>query len=470
MSFKAFKDGLKDTKKINTDAVTLSDKDLLSELVERQVGNPFPMDVFPDAFHDYIQFLTGDIELEPCFVGLSMIQAVSIAIGSGLRGQMGLMVEKPCVYGCLVGYTSSGKSFALDMCMKPIAKHQKMLDAINEEEPMDTIGEFEKDKEGGRHYREHVDETKALFVKDATFDAFIQLLTNNPKGVTRYYDEFYSYFVDIERLKVNAGDITFWTEKWNSQADHRVKRKSKKAFFIPSETLFCNIFGGTQPDFLKYFFSKGKLEQGFSWRFLYAIQPKYNIAEVSAFLDFPDEAYAKYESTIDKVFDRFKVFTHGRMAEVIKFDKAGKDIYEAWRKAARAKVDMCDDVIIKNARAGIYGKMKQYVIRFATILQVMHECSYVHEPNIFRIDAIYVQMAVRLANYFIESNFLAYQIVYENLVVPPEVKRLAMVLKKHYWNRTTAAKELEVNRGTLIRYINKYSRQYPTVFETKNNV
>jgi DNA-binding protein Fis len=467
MSYKSFRETLKEPKKVHTDALTLSDKDLLEELVERQVGNPFPMDIFPPALHDYIQFLTGDIELEPCFVGLSLLQATSIAIGSGLRGQMGLMVEKVALYGCLVGYTSSGKSFALDMCMKPIVKYQKILDAENEEEPVDDIVQSDQKNGDNGRWTEKADETKALFVKDATFDAFIQLLTNNPKGVTRYYDEFYSYFVDIERLKVNAGDITFWTEKWNSQADHRVKRKNKKVFFVPSETLFCNIFGGTQPDFLKYFFSKGKLEQGFSWRFLYAIQPKYNIAEVSAFLDFPDDAYLKYEAIIDKVFDKYKVFAHGRKPEVIKFDKAGKDIYEKWRKNARASVDVCTEVTIKNARAGIYGKMKQYVIRFATILKVLHECSHPHEPHIYEIESVYVEMATRLANYFLESNFLAYQIVYENLVVPQEVKRLAVVLKKHYWNKTTAAKELHMDRTTLHRYIQKYSKIYPSVFETK---
>lgn len=110
----------------NTDAITLSDDDLLEEIVKRQVNNPFPMDVFPSKIHDWIQFLTVTIQLEPCFVGLSMLEAASIAIGSALRGKMGIMVEKVSLYGCLVGYTSSGKSFALDMCMKPITKYQKI--------------------------------------------------------------------------------------------------------------------------------------------------------------------------------------------------------------------------------------------------------------------------------------------------------------------------------------------------------
>ncbi len=451
----------------NTDAITLSDDDLLEEIVKRQVNNPFPMDVFPSKIHDWIQFLTVTIQLEPCFVGLSMLEAASIGIGSALRGKMGIMVEKVSLFGCLVGYTSSGKSFALDMCMKPITKYQKLLDKENDEDPLDdTPVDAEGYKE--QKYKEYVDETKALYVKDATFDAFIQLMSNNPKGVTRYYDEFYSYFGDIERLKVNAGDITFWTEKWNSNAEHRVKRKSKKTFQIPSNTLFCNLFGGTQPDFLKYFFTKGKLEQGFSWRFLYAIQPKYNIAEVDPYMEFPDEAYKHYEQMIDKMFERFKVYKHGAEPTVIALDKAGVDYYEVWRKRARAKVDACQDVMVKNARAGIYGKMKQYVIRFATILKVMHECCEYGEPRLNKIEAHYVLWATKIADYFLESNFLAYQIVYENIVVPPDVKRLAMVLKKNHWNQTKTADELNISRMTLSRYVSKYSKAYPTVFESKN--
>lgn len=452
---KLFGNGAVGSSKKVTDAITLSEDDLLDELVRRQMQNQFPMDIFPAKLHNWIQFLTVDMGLEQCFVGLSMMQAMSIALGSGLRGKMGMMEEKPALYGVLVGYTSSGKSISLDMCMKPIVKIQHDLDAQNDEEPLED-SKFQ-----------NFEDTKALYVKDATFDAFVRLLVGNPKGVTRYYDEFYAYFVDIERLKVNAGEITFWTEKWNSNAEHRLKRSSKKSFTIPSQTLFCNLFGGTQPDFLKYFFTKGKLEQGYSWRFLYAIQPKYNIAEIDPYMDFNKDAYNAYEQCILKAYEATKVFTHGRKPEVIAFDKHGTDIYEVWRRRARAEVDACDDVLIKNAKAGIYGKMKQYVIRFAVILKAMHECSEYGEPRFIKIEEEYVRKATRLADYFMKSNFLAYQIVYESLIVPADVLRLVNVLKKNAWNQTKTADELEISRTTLIRYIKKYGKMYPHLFGTR---
>jgi Protein of unknown function (DUF3987) len=452
-------------KEKHTDAITLSEKDLLEEIAKRQSTNEFPIDVFPRELDPWIRSQTVDMQLEPCFVGLSILQAVSTAIGPGIVAKMGMMREKAHLFTVLVGYTSSGKSVTMDKNMKPIEDKQREFDKINDEGPID---EGDKKAEKKDFWADYEEQAKAIYVKDATTDAFTQLLEANPRGILRYYDEFRSWFEDQERLKVNAGDITFWTEKWNSSASHRVKRKSKKSKIIPSETLYVTLFGGTQPDLLKHFFTKGKYEQGFSWRFLYAIQPKYIVADISPFLEFPEVAYGPYKAMFDNIFENFTVWEHGRAPEVVPLDHAGINYYVAWNNKAKAGVDNAADTMIKNAKAGIHGKMKQYVVRLSLILKVMHECQKPGRADMRKIEDNYVRDACRIANYFLEANYLAYQIVFENLVVPPDVKRLAVILKRNYWNRSATAEELKISRPTLNMWIAKYSRMYPSVFETAN--
>jgi Protein of unknown function (DUF3987)/Bacterial regulatory protein, Fis family len=450
-------------KEKNTDAITLSEKDLLEEIAKRLAKNEFPIDVFPRELDPWIRSQVVDMQLEPCFVGLSILQAVSVAIGPGIVAKMGMMREKAHLFSVLVGYTSSGKSVSMDMNMRPIEAKQMEFDKQNDEGPID-----EGDKKEKPVWHDYEENAKAIYVKDATTDAFTQLLEANPRGILRYYDEFRSWFEDQERLKVNAGDITFWTEKWNSSASHRVKRKGKKSKIIPSVTLYCTLFGGTQPDLLKSFFTKGKYEQGFSWRFLYAIQPKYIVADISPFLEFPEVAFGPYRDMFANIFENFTVWEHGRQPEIVPIDHAGINYYVSWNNKAKADVDASPDTMVKNAKAGIHGKMKQYVVRLSLILKIMHECQRPGRANMLKIEDHYVRDACRLANYFLEANYLAYQIVFENLVVPPDVKRLATVLKRNYWNRSNTAEELNISRPTLNLWIAKYSRMYPSVFETNN--
>jgi hypothetical protein len=438
------------------EAMTLPEEDLYAELKRRESENVFPIDVFPPQLTPWLNFLLVGFRAEPSFVGTALLQAGSVAIGSGLRCRMSTMTEKLSIYSALVGYTSSGKSVVIDNMFEPIKEIQNRLDEENEE--------LERSREGHEDFSK-----KAIITEDTTFGSFVDMLSQNPKGVSKVYDELSTFFDDMERFKsVNAGEDKFWLKAWNSRADHKQSRKGKISVNIPRETFFCNIFGGTQPIFLKLFFEKTRYESGFSSRFIFALQPKYEIMEIDPYLEFPTEAYDLYRKMIQSMYDTYKVVKHGWKPEEVYFTKQAIDVYQIWSKRHLAKVKAEKDDMVKNAKAGIYGKMKQYVVRFAGILKVMYKsCEDADYCRFEKIEPEYVRLACKLADYYMDANYTAYEIVYKNLIVPPEIVEFVGACKAHNWNITKVAEAYGHTRVTIRSRMRSYSKEYPHLFFSK---
>lgn len=439
------------------EAMTLPEEDLYAELKRREAENVFPIHVFPPELTPWINFLLVGFRAEASFVGTALLQAGSVAIGSGLRARMSTMTEKLSIYSALVGYTSSGKSVVIDNMFEPIKEIQTKLDQENEE--------LEKQRENHEDFSK-----KALIVEDTTFGSFVDLLAQNPKGVNKVYDELSTFFDDMERFKtINAGEDKFWLKAWNSKADHKQSRKGKVMVNVPRETFFCNIFGGTQPIFLKLFFQKNRYESGFSSRFLFALQPKYEIMEIDPYLEFPEQAFDIYRKMIHVMYDTYKVPKHGWRPEEAYFTKQAIDVYQIWSKKHLTKVKAEKDDIVMNAKAGIYGKMKQYVVRFAGILKVMYKsCEDADYCRFEKIEPEYVRLACELADYYMDANYTAYEIVYKNLIVPPEIIEFVGACKSQNWNISKVAEAYGHDRKTIRARMTSYSKQYPHLFHSKS--
>jgi hypothetical protein len=442
-------------------AMLLPEEDLMGELKRRQgeEKNKFPMHIFPPSIHPWLSFLLLGMKAEPSFVGTALMQACSVGIGSGLRSRMSTMTEKLSIYSALVGYTSSGKSVVIDNMMEPIKEKQRELDKQNEE------AKYDRDK-GSMDFMK-----KAVITEDTTYGAFVELLMQNPKGVSKVYDELSTFFDDMERFKtVNAGEDKFWLKAWNSNAEHRQSRKTKGDMMIPRETFFCNIFGGTQPIFLKLFFQKNRYESGFSSRFLFALQPVYEIMEIDPFLEFPTDAYNIYRNMIHVMYETYRPGEHGAEPDVARFEKRGIEVFQIWSQKHLKAIRGEKDEMVKNAKAGIYGKMKQYVVRFACLLKAMYQSLDNPEFSKFQvIEMDYVRWACRLADYYIVANYTAYQMVNKNLIVPPEIIEFVGACKAHSWNISKVAEAYNHDRKTIRARINSYSKIYPHLFFSKSS-
>ena len=448
--------GAPDIKSDPNPAMTLPDEVLKDELKRRQLG-VFPSDVFPVELSPWLNYLLVDFKVEPSWVGLSLLAAASTAIGSGLRGQMGSFSEKLSIYGVLVGMTSSGKSVSVDHMFMPIKEIQKELDLENRE------AENQKMEDGSINYQK-----KGIITEDTTFGSFVELLLQNPKGVSKVYDELSTFFDDMERFKtVNAGEDKFWLKVWNSRADHRISRKGKAEMIIPEETLFCNIFGGTQPAFLRHFYIKTRFESGFSSRFLFAIQDKYEILSIDPDIQMPENAYQVYREMIHTLYETYRPNRHGDQPKAAKFTKEATEIYRVWQNKWHRKLKDINNDVEKDAKAGIFGKMKQYVIRFATILKAMDSAipPVVFSPEFREIEGRYVTSATRLADYFIDSGYDAYDRVNKQTLIPPEVMQFLAILKAQNYNITKTADAYGTYPKKVRQLIQKCHKEYPNYFK-----
>lgn len=485
-----------------TAAMTLPDDNLISELMRRQGRKEFPVDVFPDVVRPFLNYLLVDCGAYPGHVGLTLLCAASTAIGSGLRGLMGTMEEKVAIYGVIVGGTSSGKSVAFSNLYKPIREIQKKLDAqnaaieggrVDSDDPIHTEnlsdiavapdGHLTTAAGGGRGHKktypngsggwpEQQEHSKlSIITEDTTFGSFVELLHQNPKGVSKVYDELSTFFDDMEKFMVNKGEDKFWLKIWNSNTDHRISRKSKADQIIPPETLFANIYGGTQPAFLKLFYTKNRYESGFSSRFLFSMPAQYTIMDVDPFMGFPVKAYEPYRDLLHSLYTSYKPIMHGQQPQVAAFTRASTEVFQAWNKKKLYDVNNIQDEGTKNAKAGIYGKMKQYIIRFSTILKAMHMAARGewYAMEFATIEPEYVTMACRIADYFYDQNFVAYELVYQQNIVPADVMEFYGNYKRLNYNQAHLADLYGKSRNTIRDRLKKYLREYPRLFGSGNS-
>ncbi len=471
--------GNKKTNDSHSLASTLTDESLLEEMKKREEDSVsrFPLEVFPSYLKPLIANFLEDKEIEPCFIGTTMLAAMSTAIGSGLKVQFGTFREKVNIYTCLVGYTSSGKSLVSDPFFRPLKEIEKANERAKEEAQRNAM-EDENDKDEWKP----IDKSGTLMVSGTTTAALVDLLAQNPRGFCADFDEFVSWFQDMKRIKTNADAVSVFTQFWNSSYDHRVDRKRER-FLIPAETLFITMFGGTQPDLLHNFFDDKKAEQGFTQRFLFAFQRVYTVAEPDIFAIEREDLYNTWNDLIHKTYKTYNVYSHGTNGTLFRVERVGLKVYDEWRKEARKWADNGVNASDRSTRMGIYGKLKQYCVRFAGIL---HAMNLFENPN-YRINKDIpisewqgigtsipdnhiipsgtVRKATMLCTYFLHSNYFAHQYTSNVSQIPPEIIEFAATLKALKYNQKAVAMALGKSRPTIKKWIVKYQKMYPQLFK-----
>jgi len=200
--------------------------------------------------------------------------------------------------------------------------------------------------------------------------------------------------------------------------------------------------------------------------------PRYEIMDVDPFLGFPTAAYEPYRKLLHNLYDTYKPIMHGQQPQVAVFSRASTELFQVWNKAKLHEVNLIADSAVKNAKAGVYGKMKQYIVRFATILKAMHmagkENFAWYDMEFTTIEPEYVQKACRIADYFYEQNFVAYELVYQSTTVPSEIIEFYGVYKSKNYNQSLVAEHYGVSRNTIRARLKKWLKEYPKLFGSGN--
>jgi hypothetical protein len=448
-------------RKTSSEVSTASTTDMVEELQKRNGGkNIFPLEVFHPKIKPFIQELHTKFDIPRAYVGLSMLMAYSTAIGTAYAvSRNGSDRMFFCLWGCMNGISSSGKSFALDMCMKPINEIQDEFDQ-----------EWTDASKGLTDEKRQRLQIKSLVYRDAYIPTLIRsIMPYNPKGVIKESDEILEWINGLNAMgKKESTDEQFWLSAWNGRKYSAV-RAGNVVINIPR--VFTNIIGGIQPDLLYKLFKNERGTSGFIFRVLFAQPEEFKIARPIHGYDIPIELKELHKNHITKLYKNLPVTDGYEDPNVCYLTKEALAIIARWEDDKISMINNIPDLREMNVHSGILGKIKEYAYRFAGIIAVTDYAYDMENTEVYfrkrlPVTEDIMKRAVMIAEYFYKSAVNIYEAVDNSITAPLDVLEMATLFKMG----TPIARMAEVilkdkkAKGQMHRKLKKAIKEYPKVF------
>lgn len=350
------------------------DKDLASlynissKESEVKENDDFPIVAFPEKIQQIIHAFHAAYKLPKSYYGLSILTVCGAVIGNAysLKYKEGYFVP-PIIYSAIVGNASVGKTPAIRLCLKPILKIEEAYNQSYKE----VLCEWEKeisqlnkgDTQPPKPYR------KELIINDATTEAIHYVLSRNPRGLILFQDELLAWINNLNKYS-NGSDMEYWLSNW-SNVPAKINRATKETLMIPKPC--TSVIGGLQPAVLDNLAKNGRKDNGFLVRILFAF-PKNLKKPYESDFDLNPNVYQEYENLIlglnnlsndvvkDENTNEWKIDTI-----IIHLSDRARCVYKKWNKSNTDKINKTEDDSLKS----LYGKLENYCLRFALILELM---------------------------------------------------------------------------------------------------
>lgn len=452
---------------------TLTYEQLMKELFKREMMEVFPLEVFPIELHAYIREITERMHVPRSFTGLMLMAAASSAIGSAYQIQAHKQRVYANVWACAVGETSSGKSLAMKAFFAPFRKYDMdhAKENLKDYQSRKDAADLAEQQANMETYTE-----KTVIFSKGTFQAFLRkCLANNPKGVIMWKEEISALFAEFNK-KGNEELEAFMVEAWPDCEMYKYDLVgTTKATIIPRT--YFNLVGTTQPKLVKSFFTEVRESSGFPHRVLFALD-KDNRTLVPDIDYEPDEmAYARYTDMINLLYKNLPVDCYGievQKPRIVVCTREAVELQYKWKKAHAVKADSLKegDSVDRSAYKGAFGKLGEYVLKFALIIRCMEEAckQYPDVWNIEEVDHVVMAKALLVADYFLWSHLEVSKMA--NTRSLPEEASIISTMVKNGKSSSMIAKHLSdiypSKRGysetSVKRKIEKYRNMYPREF------
>lgn len=234
-----------------------------------------------------------------------------------------------------------------------------------------------------------------LYIDKLTSASLSLALPNSRRSITIFKDEVAEF---IRGLKGETRDdfLSFW----NNSVYSRETAQTMQFVEMP----FVNMVGTIQPERLSVFAKGDGMESGFSARFLFGYQEARRSRSKDTIGTVSEEAVIGYEDTISRLMG-LELHLDGSgnpLPTVIGLDREAFSFYERWRAEF---TDYTEDM--DNMEMSIRGKLENYSLRFALILQLLYWASSEQDKGAIGLEA--VKGAIRLTEYFLASSLRAHR-------------------------------------------------------------
>lgn len=342
----------------------------------------FPYDIFPQEIQNYI---AAHSQIQPEYIANFVLPAVSVALGNSIRLEaMSGYLIKPVLYLACIAYSGGGKSPGMDKAFEPVLQMDNKLYAdykLQNDEYKKLLAAYEKDKKASD--KPEKPNMPQMLIKDSTIEKVMNILSVNPYGCCIYADELSGFISRMNQYK-SGDDVQKWLELWSGGTVllQRVTRDETRV-----EDPFCCITGGIQPGILDLL-SKGDNEfNGFYQRFLFAFPDPRIIADWQQVTIQPVIVH-DYHSLFNDLF-----IMRERDKFIYRLSPEANSLYAEWFNYKNIQYNKATN---EHAR-GVISKYKNYCLRFALILQALHD----RRTRSGFIEELNMERAIRLTEHYL---------------------------------------------------------------------
>ena len=429
------------------------------EKIEIPKGLFFPIDIFPHEIQQYIFACNKTLSNSIDYMGCSLLWIASLIIGNSFNIEVKKgWTEIPTLWIAIVGGAGIGKSPSINSMIFPLEKingneRRRYVKLKREYDEYMALSKKEKDN------AIEIEEPRRtqFIVDDVTIEALINLHSQNLAGVGVFKDELAGWFKDMNKYK-EGSDKEQWLSSWSGRGIS-VDRISRQSDYIAHPIL--PVLGGIQPLILAGFLTDENKDNGFIDRMLFS---------------FPDLCVERY--IIDEIdpelisfYDNWIVNFYQEAKKLISINEFGDitpttcvfDFYAKieWERIFNKITALQNSDDTPEFLKSMLAKQKSYIPRFALILNTI---SAFHEGgNITLITADNIIKAERLSDYFFEmnqkmilsnmENAETKKIIYESKGDIINQLKSIVAMQGTEFNKTAVAKELNISRKTLHKYL-----------------
>lgn len=355
-------------------------------------------DILPKPLQDIVNKFHQSSRLPKNYYIASIITIAGALIGNSYRLKLkeGHFIS-PIVYTALIGSPSIGKTPVLKTCIEPLKNieiewdRQYKLDQKVYENNANS-----QDSSVPVNSKPH---RKEILINEATVEAVIQAISNNPKGLLLIADELNGWLKSMNKYRP-GNDKEFWLSNWSGVLV-KVSRSTKATNFIENPSV--SILGGIQHSILQEVAKSGSLEDGLLYRILFTFpdsERKTYFSEIE-----PSKLlFEEYEYIIRKLNSRTEYLINKTVSkrgykgyQTITLSRKAKTIYIKW---FNKNVDLINESESENIKSA-FSKLDQYCLKFALILKILKDICEKGESfdNQF-VDTVTMENAIALTEYY----------------------------------------------------------------------
>ncbi|MFG6425747.1 MAG: DUF3987 domain-containing protein [Muribaculaceae bacterium] len=371
------------------------DEPIESQRKPQKAVPSFPLSVFPPAIRNIVEALVEYEHFNVNFIAASVFTTFAAAMGNHWAVRFSATwVERPIMYVALIGYPSCGKTPPLRLALSPLLNLDREYDRVYCAQ-LKAYKQWESKSQKERVALSLPEEMerprrRCHVVVDATIEALIGAMRDNPQGVILYSDELESLFANFNRY--NSSAESYFLSAFSGTPFKYIRKSTDEHIFLPNP--HCSIIGSTQPGRLAKQFGGERVVNGFSSRFL-KVYP--DIADMPTWGSdrMPDGIMEQWERIIRKV---------------VTFDFKGKEQPTELTFSLEAHRKLCDwkesvnnaiySATESEAEKAVCGKLETYLMRFCLIIRIMK--SICNGESVAMIDAGSAEAAIGLVEYFRE--------------------------------------------------------------------